>query len=141
MRITILLLFISSYIYGQNNEQKLIKFNGIYETKCNLANNEEGGKSFLRFYPNQKVICVGTVCDATVFDLRTWFNLENKDISVGNYKLKNNRISFTTTSSLGTVKYNGRICKNGILKIKIKSLINGYNDNKEYKFKEQADLK
>ena len=141
MRTLVLFIFVCSSIFGQKNENEIVNFNGIYETKCDDVNDDEGEKSFIRFFPNQKVISVGTDCEATAFDLKTWFNMEKDDISVGNYKIKNNRICFSTVSASGTVKYKGKITKNGILKLKVKSLINRFKRREEYQFIEITDLK
>lgn len=141
MRMIILLFFICPSMFGQINKNEILNFNGIYETKCDYVNDDEGEKSFIRFFPNQKVISVGTECESTVFDLKTWFNLEKEGISVGNYEIKNNRIFFSTTSVSGTVKYKGKITKNGVLKVKVKSLINGFKSREKFEFIEVADLK
>ncbi|MDI9310862.1 MAG: hypothetical protein QM535_11655 [Limnohabitans sp.] len=141
MKTIILLFFICSSVFGQENKSLILNFNGIYETKCNYANDDEGEKSFIRFFPNQKIISVGTDCDATVSDLKTWFNLEKKDISIGSYKIKNDKIFFSTTSASGTVEYKGKITENGILKLNVKSLINGYRSREEYQFIQMTDLK
>ncbi|TXF78844.1 hypothetical protein [Chryseobacterium sp.] len=67
-------LFICSSILGQSIENKLIRFDGLYQTRCDYEGDDEGEMSFLRFYPNQKVIGVGTECGATAYDLKDWFN-------------------------------------------------------------------
>lgn len=134
MRTTILIILFYSSVFGQKTENQIISFDGIYETKCDYANDEEGEKSFLRFYTNNKVLSIGTVCDATVDDLKVWFNMKMDDKSIGDYKIKGDRIKFFTTNSIGIVKYRGRITKNGILELKIKSLINGYRSREKYQF-------
>lgn len=142
MRISILVLIcICPSVFGQKTLYEKVYFNGIYETKCDFTNDKEGDKAFIRFFPDQKVISVGTDCDATVLDLQNWFNLDSKNVSEGDYKIKNNKISFFTTSKAGTVKYKGKISKNGILNLKIKSLINGFRGTEEFQFKEIVNLK
>ena len=86
-----------------NAQEKIeLKFDGLYQTKCVFEKDEiEGTNYFIRFYPNGNVIEVGTGCDATPQDLESWFNLNSKDISIGNYKLKNKKISFQTKSIAG----------------------------------------
>lgn len=140
MRTLILLFFICSSIFGQTNKIEILNLNGIYETKCDSVDTE-GEKSFIRFYPNQKVITVTTECGATVFDLKTWFNLEKEDISIGNYQIKNDTIFFSTTNKYGTVKYKGKVTENGVLQLELKSLINGFKNRNEYQFIEIPDLK
>ena len=135
MKKTILILFFCSAIFAQKNEKTLINFDGIYETKCNFDDDEkDGDKSFLRFYPDGKVLSVGTECDATVSDLKDWFNMEMEFPSVGNYEIKGRKIRFSSTSKSGTVNYKGHVNKKGALKLRIKSLINGYRHTEEYNF-------
>jgi len=142
MKNIIFLFLIWSPLFGQQKNNEIIKFAGIYETKCEFVqDDEEGGKSFLRFHPNKKVISVGTDCDATAENLKDWFNLKMESLSVGSYKIKGKRISFSTTSVSGTVNYKGHITKKGALKFKIKSLINGYKSREVYQFINVADLK
>lgn len=140
MRTTILIILFYSSIFGQKTENQIISFDGIYETKCDYGNDEEGEKSFLRFYPNNKVISVGTECNATVSDLKSWFNLKMEYLSVGNYEINGRKILFSTTSVNGTVKYRGRITNKGILKLKIESLINGFKHREKYQFVKVVNL-
>lgn len=99
MKSLILFLITCSNIFAQQNKSTLLNFDSLYETKCtNNSNGKEGEKSFLRFYVDLQVISVGTECDATAADLRFWFNLDMDNLSVGNYKIKNRRILFSTTS-------------------------------------------
>lgn len=142
MKNIIILLLTLTSVYAQNKQKNSLSFDGIYETKkCENIADENEEKSFLRFYPNKKVISVGTECDATVFDLKSWFNLEMEYPSVGVYEIKNNKIEFSTTSANGTVKYKGRFKKNGFLKLKVKSLINGFKSREKYTFVKIVDLK
>lgn len=142
MKNIILLMLFYSSVFGQKKIDLIICSEGIYETKCVYdEDDKEGEKSFLRFYPNGKVLSVGTECDATVTDLKIWLNLEMENKSIGDYKIKRRRIKFLTTSSIGTVNYRGRITKSGILKLKMKSLINGYRSTEEYHFVKLEGLK
>jgi len=135
MKNVILLLLFYSSVFGQKKQNPIVSSEGIYETECKYVDGEkEGEKSFLRFYMNGKVLSVGTDCDATATDLKTWFNMERKNKLIGDYKIKGKRIKFFATNSEGTVNYRGRITKDGILKLKIKSLINGYRSTEEYQF-------
>lgn len=51
---------------------------------------------------------------------------------VGSYKIKGKWISFFIISVFGIVNYKGYIIKKGVLKFKIKSLINGYKSWEVY---------
>lgn len=142
MKNIILLILFCSSVFGQKKPNPIVSSEGIYETKCEYdEDDKEGEKSFLRFYPNGKVLSVGTECDATVTDLKTWFNMGMDNKSIGYYKIKGKRIFFFTTSPVGTVNYKGRITKNGVLKLKIKSLINGYRSTENYQFIKVEGLK
>jgi TusA-related sulfurtransferase len=136
----ILFVLFSIPSIGQKTESGTINFDGIYETKCDYEDDDEGEKSFLRFYPNNKVISVGSECDATVSDLKSWFNMKMEYLSVGNYEINGKKIRFSTTSVTGTVNYRGRITKEGILKLKIESLINGFKHQEKYQFVKVVDL-
>jgi hypothetical protein len=140
MKTSILLLLIYSSVFGQKTESGIVNFDGIYETKCDYGDDNEGEKSFLRFYPNNKVISVGTECDATVSDLKSWFNIKMEYLSVGNYEINGKKIRFSTTSVTGTVNYRGRITKKGILKLKIENLINGFKHREKYQFVKVIDF-
>lgn len=137
----ICLVFFSSF--SQSQEKNLIGFEGLYETKCEYEEgDDEGTQSYLRFYPNGNVISVSTDCDGTADDLKDWFNTEMEYLSIGKYKIKGRKIRFSTTSSsVGTVKYRGRIAENGLLELKSKSMINGYKGYAEYLFVKVSKLK
>jgi hypothetical protein len=141
MKTIFLLLFVYSFACGQKKENGKLIFEGIYETKCEFIDDDkEGEKAFLRFYSNHKVLSVGTECDATANDLKSWFNMGMENKSIGDYKVKGCRIKFSTTSPTGTVKYCGRITSQGILKLKSKSLINGNRSREEYQLVEVQGL-
>lgn len=127
---SLLLSLLSQNVSSQNN---ILKFDGLYQTTClRDKDNPEGTNYFIRFYPNGKVIEVGTECDATPLDLENWFNLDSKDVSIGTYKLKNNKISFQTKNIAGLVNYRGRILDNETIILKSHSLINGNRDKDKY---------
>ncbi|MGX1927774.1 hypothetical protein [Flagellimonas sp. 2504JD4-2] len=138
----VLFCFISICCYGQNEKNELIKFNGLYETKCEYEeDDDEGTQGYLRFYPSGEVISASTECEGTAFDLKDWFNLEMEYLNVGYFELDGKRIRFSTTSKNGTIHYYGRIDKNGNLKLNSKSLINGYESREEYSFVKVIGLK
>ena len=127
---------------GQEFKNDAIRFDGFYETKCIIdEDDDEGDQSYLRFYPDGKVISVGTDCDGTAEDLKDWFNLESKSVSIGEYKIKGNKVEFSTKSNVGEVLYKGRVLDNSRLSLKIKSLINGYKRSEEYHFVQIPELK
>ena len=132
---TILFSLILLFSSGPIEENSIIEFNGIYQTECEHGKNDnKGGKKYLRFYPNGKIISASTYCDTTPNHLKNWFNMGMKHPNIGDYKIKGRKITFSTTSDSGTVEYKGRITKKGLLKLKLKSLINGYKDNEVYSF-------
>jgi|LakMenEpi03Aug12_release.lakeMendotaPanAssembly.Ray.scaffolds.fasta_scaffold1907292_1 antitoxin component YwqK of YwqJK toxin-antitoxin module len=145
MTTIILSLLISFLPLKQNEKNTSIKFNGLYVTKCTYEeDDEEGEQEYLRFYPNGKVISVATDCEGTAVEISKWFYIDNKKIeylNIGDYKIEGRKITFATTSKVGTVKYSGEITRDGLLKLKFKSLINGEKGREEFNFVEIADLK
>jgi hypothetical protein len=144
MRSIFLVVFLlsSSITFGQATKNQILQMNGLYETACEAEkDDEEGTQYYLRFYADGKVISVSTVCEGSAADLKDWFNLEHKNVSVGNYKIKKHNIQFSTTSNVGTVEYSGRITKYGYLKLRSKSLINGHKDREKYTFIPLNDMK
>lgn len=143
IRILIIVYLCPSILsFGQNRNNQLLQFNGLYETECDSEKDDDDGTQYyLRFYPEGKVISISTECEGQASDLKEWFNLENTSVSVGNYEIRRNRIQFSTRSKAGTVEYRGRIDKYGFIKLKSKSLINGNKDKKKYRFIQINDLK
>ncbi|TDR25409.1 hypothetical protein [Flavobacterium cheniae] len=145
MTAIILSLLISFLPLKQNEENSSIKFNGLYVTKCIYEEgDQEGDQEYLRFYPNGKVISVATDCEGTAVEISKWFHIDNKKIeylNIGDYKIEGRKITLATTSKVGTVKYSGEITRDGLLKLKFKSLINGEKGREEFNFVEIADLK
>lgn len=138
----VVFLCTSIMTFGQETKNQLLQFNGLYETECVIEkDDDEGTQYYLRFYSDGKVISVSTDCEGPASDLKEWFNLENKNVSVGNYKIKRHKIQFSTTSETGTVEYRGRIDKYGFIKLRSKSLINGHKDRENYKFIRLNDMK
>jgi hypothetical protein len=119
-----------------------VRYDGLYETVCNYeVEDDEGEQGYLRFYSDGTVISVGTSCDGSAEQLRDWFNLEMEYLRKGIYKIKGQKIEFSTTGVNGTVNYMGKIDKNGNLSLKVISDINGYKSREEYSFIQIDDLK
>ncbi|MEI9957854.1 MAG: hypothetical protein WDM90_16490 [Ferruginibacter sp.] len=78
---------------------------------------------------------------ANVYDLKKWFNLKQKNPSVGSYEITANRIYFSTTSNEGTVVYDGQVNDKYYLELSAKSLINGYLHQEKYYFIKVSGLK
>jgi len=133
--ISLLTLVYSISTFGQSNKRPLLHFDGYYETECYVERGDgEGSQDYLRFYASEKVINVGTDCEGTVNELKEWFNINAEQVGTGNYKLKGRKLFFSNKSKTGLVKYKGRIKKNGVIKLKWKSLINGSKGHDNYKF-------
>lgn len=144
MKSTILFLLISFLSLAKNCKKQIIKADGLYVTQCSFKDDEEGDKQYLRFYPNGKVISIPTDCEGNDIEISNWFYIQNKEteyLNVGDYKVDGNKITFSTTSKAGTVKYRGRIMKDGSLKLKSHSLINGYKNREEFRFVKINNLK
>jgi hypothetical protein len=127
-------------LLGQTQKKGTIRYDGIYQTVTSIdTTNSDTTRHFLRFYPNGKVISVGST--GTVLDLEKWFNINHKDISVGNFEITEKRIYFSTTSSTGTVIYDGLFINKYYLELNIKSLINNYTATERYYFIKIPELK
>jgi len=135
---TLILLFTLVYstsTFGQSVKRPLLQFDGYYVTECYVEKgDDEGSQDYLRFYARGMVINVGTDCEGTVNELKEWFNLNAEQVGTGNYKIKGRKIFFSNKSKTGLVMYRGRIKKNGIVKFKWKSQINGSKGHNNYKF-------
>ena len=133
--ILLLTLLYSFSSFGQGDKKSLLKFDGYYQTDCYTEKgDDEGSQDYLRFYSDGKVINVGTDCDGTISELKGWFNINAEQVGQGDYKIKGRRIYFSTKSKTGIIKYKGRIKKDGEIKLKWKSLINGSKGHDRYKF-------
>jgi hypothetical protein len=95
----------------------LLQYNGVYFMPY-------GGiaASYLRFYENGTVIDVTST--GTPEQIKSWFNSNNEDISIGNYEISGGKINFSVKSTVGSVDYKGDITKNGLL-LSSHSNING----------------
>jgi hypothetical protein len=133
--ISILTLLYSLSTYGQSDKKSLLNFDGYYETDCYFEKgDDEGNQDYLRFYSNGKVINVGTDCEGTTSELKDWFNIDAEQVGKGDYEIKGRRLYFSTNSKTGIIKYKGRVKKDGEIKLKWKSLINGSRGRDRYKF-------
>jgi hypothetical protein len=94
----------------------------------------DGSRDFLRFYSDGIVLSVGTTGEVT--DLIKWFKkpYDQPYQSRGKFEIKKDKVYFTTTSSAGTVFYEGKVESEFKLFLKTKSLINGYEDEKVFYF-------
>ena len=135
------IIFCSTSTLGQSSKIQLLHFDGYYETECYIERgDDEGSQDYLRFYANGKIIYVCTDCDGTINELKDWFNINAEQVSKGDYQTKGRRIFFSTKSKTGIIKHKGRIKKDGLIKLKWKSLINGSKGRSKYKFTPVADL-
>lgn len=129
-------ILIHSLITAQS-QTSILEFDGLYEAECDYSNEEnsnEGEQSYLRFYPNGKVISVTTDCKGKAQDLKSWFNTDMDDLSIGEYKITNHKIKFSSISAAGKVKYKGKISKSGLITLRWCSLINGNKGEATYKY-------
>jgi hypothetical protein len=139
----IILLTTFSLTVGQSDKVVTISFDGVYETKCEFEDkdDDEGSQYYLRFYPDGKVISVGTDCEGTADELKDWFHLDGDQVSKGIFEIKGSKINFSTTGKTGAVKYSGQLTPENTIKIKWKSLINGEKGRHEYRFIKMTGLK
>ncbi len=143
MKIIAFLLLFGFWLSAAAQKTHTLKFDGIYQTKADAKMHKSSNLIFynyMRFYPNGKAITAAST--GTIPDLKVWFNLDMKNISIGDYTIKGKRIFFITASKAGTTLYSGKIKKNGmLLKIKVKSLTEGGKTWRQlYYFIQVADL-
>lgn len=120
-------------LWAQQTNTPSLSFTQLYETACTPSQyGNDGDKSFLKFYPDGKVIVAATDCDVTAADLKEWFHLGAEYISTGDYKIKGNHIRFATKSITGIVQYKGTLTQNHVLKLRSKSLINGHRQQEVF---------
>ena len=132
---SLLTLVCSASAFGQNDQRHLLNFDGYYQTECYIEKGDDAGsQDYLRFYISGKVIDVGTDCKGTANELKEWFNINADQVGRGDYKTKGGKLFFSTKSKTGIIDYKGRIKKNGLIKIKWKSRINGSRGHDKYKF-------
>jgi hypothetical protein len=137
-----LFLTLTSYSFSQAKET--VRFDGFYQTVSEIDSTNDTTYidttySFLRFYPNGKVLSVSS--NGNLNDLKKWFNLKHENPSIGNYEINDDRIYFETTSNQGSVVYDGQIKDKYYLDLSVKSLINGNLSQKKYYFVKVIGLK
>ena len=87
---------------------------------------------YIRFYDDGIVITTSST--GTISQIKNWFNKDHDDISIGKFNIIDDKISFSSTSSFGTIDYNGQILHNKLL-LNSYSHINGNKRNNiEYLF-------
>ena len=144
MRFSLIFLCLTIFYFAnaQTFDSSIIRFDGFYQTKGDIDKQDNDTTySYLRFYPDGKVISVTS--EGTALDLKDWFNLKMDNPGIGNYdyKVKRGKIYFSTTSREGTVIYHGKVKKDYYLLLKFKSLINGRTGREKYYFVKVEDLK
>lgn len=120
-----------------NSEIKL-KFDGLYRTDIFLPDNygEIPYFSYLKFYKNGEVIGASSTSDSSE-KVSEWLKLGeggSKNLSVGKYKIKENKISFTLEYENGRVDYEGIIQDNRIIFDTFSHITNFSENNKIYYF-------
>jgi hypothetical protein len=139
-RLLVIVTLLTQTTFSFSQSKATVRFDGFYQTVSEIdSTDNDTTYSFLRFYPDGKVLSVGS--SGTVNDLKSWFNLKQKNTSVGIYEINGTRIYFTTTSNQGTIVYDGQINNKYYLDLSIKSLINGYISQEKYYFVKVIGLK
>ncbi len=132
-KILVIATLLTQATYSFSQSKATVRFDGFYQTVSEIdSTDNDTTYCFLRFYPDGKVLSVSS--SGNVFDLKKWFNLKQKNPSVGSYEITANRIYFSITSNEGTVVYDGRINDRYYLDLSAKSLINGNLSQEKYYF-------
>lgn len=129
MKQTLIFVFLfcisTTQVFSQT--QKAVRFDGLYQTE---TSEESDRRHFLRFYADSTVISASSMGEAT--DIIIWLK---KPFEIqGKFEIDVNKLYFTTTSSRGTIVYEGIIESEYRLTLKTKSLINGHESEKIYYF-------
>ena len=119
--ITLLFIF-KTQSFSQTSS---VRHDGIYKFS------KDGINYNLRFYSDGTVLAVSIEDEhfETESNWNQYFDYRNDK-----YEIKENKISFRDTRGGGTVVYEGIIETESKLKLKTKSLINGYESEKNYLF-------
>lgn len=141
LTLTIIYALILTSSFGQVGQSGLLLFDGLYETKCVVEeDDDEGSQSYLRFYPDGQVISVGTDCEGTIDEMTDWFHINAGQVSKGKFIVTGTKVKFATTGPTGTVHYRGRITDTEI-KLTWKSSINGEKGRDNYSFVQLTGMK
>jgi hypothetical protein len=83
-----------------------LRYDGLYRSP---ARDEDSTPywHYLRFYVDGSVIAVSST--GQLEDLKRWFAKGKPDISMGEFSIEGDRLSFSTVSSRGSVDYTGEI--------------------------------
>jgi hypothetical protein len=96
----------------------VLRFDGVYSCW-----GYQGTINYLRFYPDGTVI--HAVSYGTLEEVKRWFNIEKfrmEDFhSVGRYDWQDPEISFSTTNSLGVVRYKGHLSSGQHMQLRYRS--------------------
>lgn len=120
------------------NNKSLLRFDGFYRTD-KITHEEEFGLtyySYLLFCENGVVLSASSV-SPSVEKVAKWLNCgthELENLSVGKYLLKENKISFTATSVIGKVEYEGKIQEDKLILHSFSHINKNTQENQAYKF-------
>jgi hypothetical protein len=110
----------------------LIQYNGVYFRSSGGIIASYSYSSYLRFYENGTVIEVSST--GTPEQIKSWFNSDNKNVSIGNYEINGGKINLSVKSTVGSVDYWGDITINELV-LSSHSNINGNErQNLKYEF-------
>jgi len=117
----------------------LIHFDGIYQSpiKHGVASSRYSSGPpdswhYLRFYADGTVLTVSSTGNPS--QVIRWFEKGNEDISSGGYILKGTSLKFSSTSTMGTVDYEGVVRPDGSITLTSHSHINGHRGSDRYIF-------
>ena len=86
-----------------------LQFDGVYQSE--IIDNEYW--QYFRFYEDRTVITISST--GTPSEIAGWFkkeNIENGNLSHGEFEIEDSQLVFSTTSVNGTVDYEGEIQEN-----------------------------
>lgn len=113
--------------------QPTVHFDGLYQSE-QVGKGRDKSWSYIRFFPNGLVITVSSTGEPR--HLKQWFDKNyprTKYASSGRFTVEGRHIKFISTSSSGTVDYEGEIIASSLI-LRSHSHINGNRAVREYKF-------
>lgn len=134
LNLTFAMLFVVSFQTASAGQLKPhCRFNGVYQSEKSEIDDVDCWL-YTRFYEDGTVITVSST--GTPVEIARWFkkdHIKHKNLSHGLYKIKDGRLTFSSTSAEGTVDYKGTIQKD-VLFLDLHSHINGCRSKRTYRF-------
>lgn len=109
-----------------------LNYDGVYQSQPKSETGiSEKHFYYIRFYPDGKVCTVTST--GTPEQIKSWFNMQNQNVSKGTYQINDKHLSFSTSDQSGTVNYDGTI-EDNTLRLNSISQANNAKQEDEFTF-------